>query len=161
MGKGESYTNKFSELSKTSFLVAGGKGANLGEKTLAGFAVPSGIVVNTGSYDAVVKANNLQDKVLSIASAVLGDNPETSESASEEIKKLFGNAQIPADIEEAIVSSYASLGGENTVVAVRSSATAEDLPGASFAGQQESYLHIQGKDQLLEAVKKCWASWYW
>tara|TARA_B100001146_G_C16191539_1_gene439365 strand:+ start:176 stop:2797 length:2622 start_codon:yes stop_codon:yes gene_type:complete len=158
MGKDESYTNKFSELSKASILVAGGKGANLGEMTQAGFAVPSGIVVNTGSYDAVVKANNLQDKVLSIASAVLGDNPETSESASEEIKKLFVNAQIPADIEEAIVSSYASLDGENTVVAVRSSATAEDLPDASFAGQQESYLHVQGKDQLLEAVKKCWAS---
>jgi len=158
MGKDESYTNKFSELSKASILVAGGKGANLGEMTQAGFAVPSGIVVNTGSYDAVVKANNLQDKVLSIASAVLGDNPETSESASEEIKKLFVNAQIPADIEEAIVSSYASLDGENTVVAVRSSATAEDLPNASFAGQQESYLHVQGKDQLLEAVKQCWAS---
>ena len=158
MGKDESYTNKFSELSKASILVAGGKGANLGEMTQAGFAVPSGIVVNTGSYDAVVKANNLQDKVLSIASAVLGDNPETSESASEEIKKLFVNAQIPADIEEAIVSSYASLDGENTVVAVRSSATAEDLSDASFAGQQESYLHVQGKDQLLEAVKQCWAS---
>ena len=158
MGKEKSYTNKFSELSKASILVAGGKGANLSEMTQAGFAVPSGIVVNTGSYDAVAKANNLQDKVLSIASAVLGDNPETSESASEEIKKLFVNAQIPADIEEAIVSSYASLDGENTVVAVRSSATAVDLPDASFAGQQESYLHVQGKDQLLDAVKKCWAS---
>ena len=158
MVKDEPYTNKFSELSKASILVAGGKGANLGEMTQAGFAVPSGIVVNTGSYDTFVKANNLQDKVLSIASAVLGDNPETSESASEEIRKLFVNVQIPADIEEAIVSSYASLDGENTVVAVRSSATAEDLPGASFAGQQESYLHVQGKDQLLEAVKKCWAS---
>jgi|TARA_B110000971_G_C19875370_1_gene438188 phosphoenolpyruvate synthase/pyruvate phosphate dikinase len=82
MVKDESYINKFSEFSKVSIIVAGGKGANLGEITKAGFAVPSGIVVNTGSYNAVVKANNLQDKILSIALAVLGDNPETSATDS-------------------------------------------------------------------------------
>jgi len=153
------YTFLFKQLKNKDVAIAGGKGANLGEMTGAGFPVPDGFVLATDAYKKFVKKNNLQKKIVSIASKVSKSYPESSEKASKEIKKLFLDAPIPKDIEEVILNKYGNLGTEkDIVVAVRSSATAEDLPGASFAGQQETYLHIFGNKQLLEAVKKCWAS---
>lgn len=151
-----SYTTSFPKLSKNNIPIAGGKGANLGEMTAVGFPVPSGFVLTTRAYDAFVQAHGLQQQIVDLARTVSADDPQSSEVASEKIKQLFLAAEMPADIAEVVMAANDKLG--ETAVAVRSSATAEDLIDASFAGQQETYLNVQGKDALLEAVKKCWAS---
>jgi pyruvate,water dikinase len=150
------YTIPFSQLNKSNIPVAGGKGANLGEMTTAGFPVPGGFVLTTAAYNAFVEAHGLQQQIVDLAHTVATDDPHSSEVASEKIKQLFMGADIPADIVEAVMAANAELG--EGPVAVRSSATAEDLEDASFAGQQETFLNVQGKDALLDAVKRCWAS---
>ncbi|MFV0405468.1 MAG: PEP/pyruvate-binding domain-containing protein [Propioniciclava sp.] len=111
--------------------VAGGKGANLGELLGAGFAVPAGFVVTTAAYESAVA--------------------ELSEPGQEAVAAVV----LPTDVVAAIAQDYAALGGQ---VAVRSSATAEDLPGAAFAGQQDTFLGVTGTDAVVEAVRRCWAS---
>ncbi len=153
------YTRSFSQLNKTDIARAGGKGANLGELTAAGFPVPPGFVLTTEAYDAFVAANQLQAQIISLATQTQADAPSTFEVASQQIRALFAQGAVPADIATEITQSYQQLMYNNGyAVAVRSSATAEDLPTASFAGQQESYLNVQGDDALLHAVKQCWAS---
>ena len=154
-----SYTIPFSQLTKADIPAAGGKGANLGELTTAGLPVPAGFVLTTGAYDAFVQAHGLSQPIVDLAHTVSANDPQSSEAASEQIRALFTQGVIAADVASEITNAYAGLmgtGGE--AVAVRSSATAEDLPTASFAGQQDTYLNIQGEAALLEAVKKCWAS---
>jgi pyruvate,water dikinase len=131
------YTIPFSQLNKSDIPVAGGKGANLGEMTAAGFPVPSGFVLTTAAYNAFVQANGLQQQIVDLAQTVSADDPRSSEAASEKIKQLFLKAEMPSDIVAAVMTANDALG--ETAVAVRSSATAEDLLDASFAGQQESY----------------------
>ena len=142
--------------SEATLAVAGGKGANLSRLTRAGFPVPPGFLVTTDSYYAFVQANHLQKQIVDMAS----NQANTSETRSIAIRRLFANGTIPADLVEAIHHAYTDL--IQTVgdlpLAVRSSATAEDLPGASFAGQQDTYLNIRGKPALLEAVQRCWSS---
>ena len=150
------YTIPFTHLNKNDIPTAGGKGANLGELTAAGFPVPVGFVVETAVYNQFTKTHNLQQKIIDIANAVLSNDPQSSQSASEKIQQLFMNADILDEIAAEIVSAWQALGTD--AVAVRSSATAEDLPSASFAGQQDSFLNIRDEAALLEAVKKCWAS---
>ncbi|MBX3051626.1 MAG: hypothetical protein KF753_09145 [Caldilineaceae bacterium] len=150
------YTVPFSQLNKTDISTAGGKGANLGEMTAAGFPVPPGFVLTTKAYDAFVQAHGLQRQIVELAQAVSANDPRSSEIASEQIRQLFWDGEMPAEIEKAVISANAALGAGS--VAVRSSATAEDLPTASFAGQQDTFLNIQNTDALLDAVKKCWAS---
>ncbi|MCP4357928.1 MAG: hypothetical protein GY796_07935, partial [Chloroflexi bacterium] len=150
------YTIPFSQLNKTNIPVAGGKGANLGEMTTAGFPVPGGFVLTTAAYDAFVQAHGLQQQIVELAHTVSADDPQSSETASEQIKQLFLGAELPEDIVTAVMAADADLG--EVAVAVRSSATAEDLPDASFAGQQETFLNVQGKEALLDTVKQCWAS---
>ncbi len=150
------YTTPFPQLGKTDIPTAGGKGANLGEMTTAGFPVPPGFVLTTAAYDAFVQAHGLQDQILTLVATASNDEPVSSEAASQKIKDLFLDAEIPDDIESDLFAAYRNLG--EAPVAVRSSATAEDLPTASFAGQQDSYLNVQGKDALLESVRHCWAS---
>ncbi len=150
------YTIPFSQLNKTNIPVAGGKGANLGEMTTADFPVPGGFVLTTAAYNAFVQAHGLQQQIVDLAHTVTADDPQSSEVASEKIKQLFLGAEMPADIADAVMVADSTLG--ETAVAVRSSATAEDLIDASFAGQQETYLNVQGKEALLTAVKECWAS---
>jgi len=136
----------------------GGKGMSLAKLTNAGLPVPGGFHVTTEAYRQFVTANNLQTKIeaaIRTADPVL---PATLEIASRTIGDFFARAEIPGELANAIVSAYAELPGSNPAVAVRSSATAEDLPDASFAGQQETYLNISGAGQVLEATKKCWAS---
>ncbi|MFW6183169.1 MAG: PEP/pyruvate-binding domain-containing protein [Chloroflexota bacterium] len=111
---------------------AGGKGANLGELLRAGFAVPSGFVVTTAAYDRFVAANGLGPRI----SAAL----EREEPAGAAIRDAFAGAAVPPAVAEEILAAYAQLGQEG--VAVRSSATAEDLPQAAFAGQQDTYLNV-------------------
>lgn len=136
----------------------GGKGASLARLIRAGFPVPGGFHITTEAYRQFVEDNNLQPTIEQALGQVDGNKPSTLDRASEVIRSAFAQAAIPDDIASAIVGAYGDLSGANPPVAVRSSATAEDLPEASFAGQQESYLNVNGADQVLEAVKKCWGS---
>src|SRR6266487_2995370 len=139
-------------------LQVGGKGASLARMARAGLPVPAGFHVTTAAYRRFVAANELQEAILAALSAASADDPSTLENASQQIGKLFADGVIPHEIVEAICQAYAELGGGGQAVAVRSSATAEDLPGLSFAGQQETYLNIRGETMVLSAVKRCWAS---
>ena len=153
------YTIPFTQLKKNDIAAAGGKGANLGEMTTAGFPIPAGFVLTTKAYDAFVQAHGLQHKIVNLAQTVSADDPQPSESASQKIHALFMEGMIADNLAAEITTAYGQLTQTSgTAVAVRSSATAEDLPTASFAGQQDTYLNIQGEDALLDAVKKCWAS---
>jgi pyruvate,water dikinase len=145
---------------------AGGKGASLSKMFQAGLPVPPGFHVTTQAYRAFVQLNNLQPGILSALDSVDPSLPASSEAASEKISRLFAAGTMPADMEEVIRAAYDGLAeahtqalqGKGAKVAVRSSATAEDLPQASFAGQQETYLNISGAGPVLDAVRKCWAS---
>ena len=127
----------------------GGKGANLGELVRAGLPVPDGFVITTDAYTDFVAANRLVQRIRILVGA---GGPE----AGEEIAAAFVAGRVPAGLRREILRAYADLGGGP--VAVRSSATAEDLEDASFAGQQETYLNVRGNDALLAAVVRCWAS---
>ncbi|MGV1007792.1 MAG: PEP/pyruvate-binding domain-containing protein [Dermatophilaceae bacterium] len=140
--------------------VAGGKGASLGRLTRAGFPVPPGFVVTTEAYRRVVAEYGL-DEVIEAATRGLEDAeqsaaPAVAEAASARIRAAFAAARVPADVATEIDTAYRSLGGGP--VAVRSSATAEDLPELSFAGQQDTYLNVVGPDALHVAVLDCWSS---
>jgi rifampicin phosphotransferase len=148
----------------------GGKGISLARLAQAGLPVPGGFHITTEAYCQFVAENGLQAKILTALDDVDTALPSTLEAASVSIGQLFADATIPKQLIIAITVAYeeldrksstaaSSAGNKNRIsVAVRSSATAEDLPEASFAGQQETFLNIRGKDALLEAVKKCWAS---
>lgn len=130
------FTISFSQLNKAGIPVAGGKGANLGEMTLAGFPVPAGFVLTTAAYDAFVQVHGLQQQIIELAHTVSADDPQSSEVASEKIKQLFLQREMPGDVIDELLAAWKESG--QVSVAVRSSATAEDLPDASFAGQQET-----------------------
>lgn len=145
----------------------GGKGASLARLSAAGLPVPPGFHITTAAYRQFVAANDLQPAIAAALQDADVTQPATLETVAARIHALFVQAAIPADIAAAIQSAYATLaaGFENATrttppvpVAVRSSATAEDLPDLSFAGQQETYLNLQGAAAVLEAVKRCWAS---
>lgn len=138
--------------------LAGGKGAALTRMVLAGFPIPPGFHVTTGAYRLFAAENQLQPRILKALEPVSLSHPPTLEAAAQAIGQLFAQAPIPPEIAEAIVQAYAALPGSSPAVAVRSSATAEDLAKASFAGQQETYLNVSGVQAVLEATRKCWAS---
>ena len=143
---------------KASLATVGGKGANLSQLVRAGFPVPTGFLVSTAAYRAFVQDNDLQQQIVARARSGVATDFEDVSAA---IRQLFERASIPAKVATAIQQSYAALGMEGKApvpLAVRSSATAEDLPGASFAGQQETYLNVHGEQALLQAVKRCWSS---
>lgn len=138
---------------------AGGKGMSLARLTGVGLPVPDGFHITTEAYRQFVEANRLKEKIITALKDVDASNPASLENASASIRGLFDRAAIPSDLTSAITAAYSSLAARcPNPVAVRSSATAEDLPEASFAGQQDTFLNIRGEDTLLEAVKKCWAS---
>jgi len=142
---------------KDMLSVAGGKGANLGELIAFGIRVPPGFVITSNAYKYFIEYNNLKEKI----KEVLEKEPD-EESASEKIRSLILSALVPKDLEESIYKGYDSLSkmvGKEVLVAVRSSATAEDIAEASFAGQQDTYLNVS-RSELIEAVKKVWASLY-
>ncbi|QKJ18723.1 PEP/pyruvate-binding domain-containing protein [Microbacterium hominis] len=132
------------DLSAADLETAGGKGANLGELVRAGFAVPPGFVVSTAAYRAAVTA------------VAAGVDASGRDDAAARVPDAVRGVPLPEEVGESIRSAYAGLGGGR--VAVRSSATAEDLPGAAFAGQQDTFLGIEGEDAVLDAVQRCWAS---
>ena len=150
---------------KADLAAVGGKGASLARLMHAGLPVPDGFHVTTDAYRQFVTVNDLQQPILKRLKKVDAAQPGTFEIASTEICRLFDAAAVPDQISGAIVEAYLGLcgrqseaSGQHCSVAVRSSATAEDLPGASFAGQQETFLNIRGVEAVLEAVRKCWAS---
>ena len=138
--------------------LVGGKGASLAKLIVAGLPVPEGFHVTTAAYQRFVEENSLQSPLMEALEGVDLSQPSTLESVSERIEELFAHSQIPPDVANAIVQAYSTLPGAGPAVAVRSSATAEDLPEASFAGQQETYLNVSGAGAVLDATRKCWAS---
>jgi hypothetical protein len=138
--------------------MVGGKGASLARLAAADMPVPAGFHVTTAAYRRFVANNDLQPAIMAALEPVDSTQPATLEAASTAICALFNRAQTPPDVAGAIALAYAELAGRDPIVAVRSSATAEDLPEASFAGQQETFLNVDGYDEVLGAVKGCWAS---
>jgi rifampicin phosphotransferase len=144
------------EFDRKSLALAGGKGANLGELIKAGFDVPSGFVITTAAYDLLLHTNDLQTVIQGSLTSLQADDLESVTEISQHIHQAIQHASIPDLITDALIEAYQDLGGD--AVAVRSSATAEDLPEAAFAGQQETFLNVIGEQALLEAVRACWAS---
>ncbi len=135
----------------------GGKGASLARLARAGLPVPPGFHVTTAAYRRFVDENRLNDQILSAAAQAAPSEPATLDRAAEKIQALITRSPVPGDIVRLIRQGYAGLGAD-AAVAVRSSATAEDLPGTSFAGQLETYLNVRGGDAVIDAVRRCWAS---
>ena len=155
-------TLKLSDPSASLELV-GGKGLSLARMLQAEFPVPDGFHITTEAYRQFIVANHLQAKILTELKDVDPTVPYTLEAASASIDRFFAESRIPADICTAITGAYANFNRKSLIenrrsVAVRSSATAEDLPEASFAGQQETFLNVCGAEAVLDAVKQCWTS---
>jgi rifampicin phosphotransferase len=148
------FIKQFGEIGRDDIDQAGGKGANLGELAHADLPVPPGFVVLTEAYRAYVAEHQLDEKIATLAEPK--DDPAGYDDASAQIRALFGD-ELSDSLRAEIAEAYAAL-GEDLPVAVRSSATAEDLPEASFAGQQDTYLNVLGVEDLLTAVRDCWAS---
>lgn len=152
------YILGFQEIDKTKLALAGGKGANLGELSrIEGIQVPDGFCVTTEAYKEIVGNNEAFNSLLDQLAVLKADNRKGISETSAKIRKLIEEIAIPEGISNEITRHLKQL-GEGNAYAVRSSATAEDLPTASFAGQQDTYLNITGKKAILEHISKCWAS---
>jgi len=175
------YVVWFENLTKDSLSIAGGKGANLGEMTRLRLPVPPGFAITTRAFDTFLEANKINEKIQQVIAETNVDDTQQLLAASSRIKQLIINSEMPLDIRNVTLSAYKNLsftytamkemihpeavklisaGRDLALVAVRSSATAEDLPSASFAGQQATFLNVRGNQNFLEAVKSCWASLY-
>ncbi len=154
------YIINFRGLSREDVSLVGGKGANLGEMVRAGFPVPAGFSITVQAYRQVVTA--IQELIGVILARVNWEDPADVEVKSREIRELILSEPVPREIVDAVTGAYLELGQEHNspavAVAVRSSATAEDLPEASFAGQQETFLNVLGSKEVLQRVRECWAS---
>jgi pyruvate,water dikinase len=170
----------FEEVNKEDVGIVGGKGANLGEMTNAGFPVPYGFVITAKAFFYFIESNKLNKQIYPLLKNINYNHPEELQQVSDLIQNKIYHSPIPDDLEKAIIHYYEHIiDHENKLfkktqmekiirkfsslfshpyVAIRSSATAEDLPSASFAGQQETYLNVRGEISLLKKVKECWAS---
>ncbi|WP_370589210.1 PEP/pyruvate-binding domain-containing protein [Thermoactinomyces sp. CICC 10521] len=153
----DSYILFFDQVDRSSLSVVGGKGANLGELTKAGFPVPDGFCVTTFAYQDFMATSPEMDAMLDELNAVNPNDLPRLRKLGERIRAHIRQLDIPVRLAEQIVQAWEKVGKEYAY-AVRSSATAEDLPAASFAGQQDTFLNIRGQDELLRHVRKCWAS---
>ena len=151
------YTLAFDQLGQRDTEIAGGKGANLGELTRAGFSVPPGFVLTAKAYLEAMENANLRARLAEVAATIEPDDPEKLRSVSDELRRAVREAELPPRIRSALLSAYRAL-GKDVLVAVRSSATAEDTAGTSFAGMNETYTNVRGEEQLIEKVRACWAS---
>jgi pyruvate,water dikinase len=149
----------FNEISRDDVPSAGGKGANLGDMAQAGLPIPPGFVICAPAYREVVERSGLEAKIKGMLAGVDRSNSSQLQEVERQIRRLFKDVPITDEMSQLIVEGYHAL-GDNVPVAVRSSATAEDLAEASFAGQQETFLNIVGKEELLDAVSQCWSSLY-
>ncbi len=154
----------FEELTKEDIPLAGGKNANLGELTKAGIPVPPGFAITAYAFKKYIEETNIASKIYETIEDTITDenDPKLYEEASKKVRKLVESTPMPREIEKVIKDEYARL-SERTkqaeaFVAVRSSATAEDLADASFAGQQETFLNVKGPKELIEKTIKCWSS---
>jgi len=171
------YAAWIDELDKNSINVGGGKGANLGEMFRIGMPVPEGFIVTTKAFDEYIELNKIKEPIQKLIDSLDTENTAKLLETSKQIKNLILSRDYPIEMRNQIVKSYNQLsysrdikipkalalisaGREYALVAVRSSATAEDLPTASFAGQQATFLNVKGIRDLLKSVKECWASLY-
>jgi pyruvate, water dikinase len=152
------YTLPFTAISAADHARVGGKCASLGQMTQAGVAVPPGFAITTEAYQLMLDQHGLGAEITRHLKGVDPENVDQLDKAAQTIRERIGSHPIPKSVDAAIRAAYTSLG--EFPVAVRSSATAEDLPDASFAGQQDTYLWIAGIDQVLDKVRDCWASLY-
>ena len=156
MQKGHEAIVWFNEVTKNDIPLVGGKGANLGEMTGAGIPVPPGYIVTANAYFDFINSSNLRPSISkALESLDINDSKQLAVVANS-VKEMIMATPLPAELASQIKAAYEKMG--QGLVAVRSSATAEDLPEASFAGQQSTYLNIEGGDEVVEAVQKCWAS---
>ncbi|MEM2584529.1 MAG: PEP/pyruvate-binding domain-containing protein, partial [Thermoproteota archaeon] len=162
--KSKKYVLWFNEIGIEDVPLVGGKSASLGEMLRkTGVPVPNGFATTAEAYRYFIKYNNLEKRIAEILSELKDPNDtKTLQSVGARIRKMIVGAKMPPEIEEEIKKYYAQLEKEvkqkNPFVAVRSSATAEDLPDASFAGQQETYLNVTTPEEVVEKVKECYAS---
>jgi pyruvate,water dikinase len=154
----------FETLRNNDVPIVGGKNASLGEMINAGMPVPPGFAVTAYAYEKFINHTGIAKKIYEIINETVTDpnDPKQYDKASKKIRELIEKTPMPPKIASSIKAAYKELnkrsGVKATFVAVRSSATAEDLPDASFAGQQETYLNVKGPDELLEKVVQCWSS---
>ena len=159
----------FDEIDKDDIALVGGKGANLGEMTKVGFPVPDGFVVTAAAYDEFIGDNHLKTKIHQVLDSLDPSDTVSLERASRQVRKMVSAAPVPEKVAAAVMKTYLKLGKttkvsdtffgvSDTLVAVRSSATAEDLPDASFAGQQETFLNVVGESNVINKVREAWAS---
>jgi len=146
----------FNEVNKEDVATVGGKGANLGEMTQAGIPVPQGFIVTASAYFGFIEKAKLMESIRKVLEPLNPDDSKQLQEISVQVKKLISEAQMPPELADLIKQAYRKM--ENGFVAVRSSATAEDLPEASFAGQQRTFLNVIGENDVVHAVQECWAS---
>jgi phosphoenolpyruvate synthase/pyruvate phosphate dikinase len=152
------YVLRFQEIDRTKFMDVGGKGANLGELSrIKGIRVPEGFCVTTEAYKKITENNQELNRLLDELTCLKAEERGNISESCAKIRMAIEKIPISKDIAEAI-AGYLTKFGEKDAFAVRSSATAEDLPTASFAGQQDTYLNIIGKEAILKRISKCWAS---
>jgi pyruvate,water dikinase len=150
----------FRDIDKSDVPLVGGKCANIGEMTRAGFPVPGGFAITINAYDIFLRENKIVDKIYDLLSTIDVNDPAQLGSAATKIQKMVTKGEFPEDLAHEIINSYKKLSGHfrQALVAVRTSATAEDMPEASFAGMGTTLLNVRGEANLLNAVRECWAS---
>ena len=154
----------FENLRVTDIPLVGGKNASLGEMINAGMPVPPGFAITAYTYETFIEKTGLAENIYKTIKEVIIDptDPKQYDTASRKIRELIEKTSIPEEIESTIKAAYDELNKrlnlEEPFVAVRSSATAEDLPDASFAGQQDTFLNVRGTNDLMHNVRKCWSS---
>lgn len=148
---------QFSQICREDVPLAGGKGANLGDMAQVGLPVPPGFVITSAAYRQMFERSGLRDEVKKLLDNINRNDTQELQKAEKEIRALFNHVSIENDLRREILSLYHDL-GDQPAVAVRSSATAEDMGCASFAGQQSTYLNIYGDEQLLQHIILCWSS---
>jgi pyruvate,water dikinase len=156
MTEGQKAIVWFSEVTKKDIPLVGGKGANLGEMTNAHIPVPPGFIVTANAYYDFLQRSKIAKKIGKLLGSLDINNSKRLQRAANKVKDIILKATMPPELAKEIKEAYAKLG--RGLVAVRSSSTAEDLPTASFAGQQTTFLNVQGEDEVVAAVQECWAS---
>ena len=156
MPEGQKTIVWFNEVTKKDISVVGGKGANLGEMTNADIPVPPGFIVTSGTYFDFLRQAKLTDKIRRLLEPMDVNDSKRLQQVAAQVMQLISDAAMPPEIAKEIEQAYIKMG--RGLVAVRSSATAEDLPDASFAGQQRTFLNIEGEKEVVTAVQECWAS---
>jgi len=146
----------FDEVTKEDIPLVGGKGANLGEMTKARIPVPPGFIVTADAYFDFLQKSGITNKIRNLLQPLDSNDSKQLQQTATKVKQIILDAPMPPELAKEIKQAYMKLG--RGLVAVRSSATAEDLPDASFAGQQSTFLNVEGKEAVVTAIQKCWAS---